>query len=185
MKWHLTKEAAERVQISHFLSVFEQDESDVTEEDITYLEWQLTTYKETLLQALPARFHPYIEDGSLNKPTLAKAVREDYLAWVQEEEQSFKQLVEAANHCTKEVLADCPKSVQDVLSQSLHDSEIWKIERIHGNVSMTIRCDCFTSMEVVVLVYEHVLWESPEMGIHINLVELQKNKQGLCFSNDL
>lgn len=39
MEWHLTKEAAERVSNSHLLSVFEQDESDITEEDTAYLEW--------------------------------------------------------------------------------------------------------------------------------------------------
>ena len=181
MKWNLTKEAVERVQISHLLSVFEQDESDRTEEDRVYLEWQITTFKEPLMGVLPARFHPYIEDGSLNKPTLAQAVREDYLAWVQEEEQSFKQLVKEAYLCTKETLAGCSKSVQDVLSQNLHDSEVWKIERMDGNVSMTIRCDCFTSMEVVVLVFEDVLGESSEVGVYINHLELQKTNKGFAF----
>lgn len=181
MEWHLTKEAADRVSNSHLLSVFEQDESDITEEDIAYLEWQITTFKDILLQALPARFHSYIEDGSLNKPTLAKAIREDYLAWVQEEEQSFKQLLAGAHRCSTEALAYCSESVQDVFSQSLHDSQIWRIERVNGDVSITIKCDCFTSMEVVVLVFENVLWESPEVGIHINHLELQKTNKGFAF----
>ena len=181
MKWYLTKEAAERVQISRLLSVFEQDESDSTEEDRDYLDWQITTFKEPLMQVLPPRFHPYIEDRSLNKSTLAQAVQEDYLTWVQEEEQSFKQLVKKAHLRTKETIVECSQSVQDVLSENLHDSEVWKIKRTDGNVSITIRCDCFTSMEVVVLVFENVSWESSDVCIHMNHIELQKTINGFAF----
>ena len=56
MGWHLTKEAAARVRNSHLLSVFEQDEGNSTEEDMTYLEWQIITYKEMLLQAYQNAF---------------------------------------------------------------------------------------------------------------------------------
>ena len=181
MRWSLTKEAAERVRNSHLLSVYEQDVSEFTEEDYQYLEWQITTFKDTLLQALPVRFHPYLEDGSLNKPTLAKDVREDYLAWVQEEERYFRQLLDRAHRCSTEALLFCPQSIKDVFSQSLHDSQIWKIERVNGNVSMTIKCDCFTSMEVVVLVFERVLWESLQVGMYIIYDELQKTDKGFAF----
>lgn len=181
MGWNLTKEAAERVRNSHLLSVFEQDESEITDEDYAYLEWQITTCKNTLLQALPARFHPYLEDGSLNKPSLAKAVRDDYLAWVQEEERYFRQVLNEAHRCSKKALAFCSEPVQDVFSQSIHDSLIWKIERANGNVSITIKCDCFTSMEVVVLIFESVLWESLEAGLHIVYHELQKTNKGIAF----
>lgn len=181
MGWNLTKEAAERISNSHLLSILDQDVSEISEEDTKYLEWQVTTFKETLLQAVPARFHPYIEDGSLNKPTLAKAVREDYLAWVQEEEHDFRQLLDAADCCSKKALAFCSEPVQDIFSQSLHDSQIWKIERANGNVSITVKCDCFTSMEVVVLIFENVLRESLEAGLHIIYHELQKTNEGFAF----
>lgn len=181
MEWNLTKEAVERVSNSQLLSVYVQDVSEFTEEDYEYLEWQITTFKDILLQTLPERFHPFLEDGSLNKPRLANAVREDYLAWVQEEEQYFRQLLDTAHRCSMEALAFCPKPVQDVFLQSLHDSQIWKIERANGNVVITIKCDCFTSMEVVVLIFESVLWESLQVGMHIIYDELQKTNKGFAF----
>ena len=111
MGWNLTKEVVQRVSNSQLLSVYEQDVSEFTEEDYEYLEWQITTFKDTLLKALPARFHPYIEDGSLNKPTLAKAVREDYMAWVQKEEKYFDKILKAAHQCTRETLILCTEAV--------------------------------------------------------------------------
>lgn len=78
-------------------------------------------------------------------------------------------------------MTTCPKSVQDVLSQSLHESQVWKIERVNGNVSVTIKCDCFTLMEVVVLVFERVLLESLKAGIYTIYHELQKTNKGFAF----
>ena len=193
MEWNLTKEAAERVRNSHLLSVYEQNGSEFTEEDYQYLEWQITTFKDTLLKVLPARFHSYLEDGSLNKPTLDKAVREDYLAWVQEEEKYFEQILKAAYQCSRETLVLCTEAVQDVFSQSLHDSQIWKIERMDDSVSVTLKCDGFTSKEVVILIFENVLSETPEgslqVGQHYIYYELQKTDKGFAFrlicDNDL
>lgn len=181
MRWNLTREAAERVRNSHLLSIFEEDESEITEEDTEYLEWQITTCKDLLLQSLPARFHSYVEDGSLNKPTLAKAVREDYLAWVQEEEHYFRHILDAAYRCSKEALFFCSDSVQDVFLQNLHDSQIWKIERVNGDVSITIKCDCFTSKEVVVLVFERVLWSHLKLACISFIMNYKKRTRALLF----
>ena len=183
--WNLTKEAGERFSNSHLLSVYAYDDNEFSEEEQVYLDWQITTFKDKLLQALPARFHPYIEDGSLNKPTLSKAVREDYLAWVMEEEQCFTQILDAANRCSQETLPLCPEAVQDAFSQSLHDSQIWHIERVDGNVIITLKCDCFTSKEVIVLIFEKVLSETSKgqfhVGQHYIYDELRQTKNGFAL----
>ncbi len=90
--------------------------------------------KEELLTVLPSRFIPFVEDGTLNQPTLPKSVREDYLQWMRECDKEFEAILAGAYENTKSTISYLSENVQEVFNDSLHDSIIERIERENGNL---------------------------------------------------
>ena len=91
--WNLSKEAKNKFSRYNLLPISESDhdweivlrEANEEGEDLnTRLNEELEEVKEKLLPILPSRFIPYLKNGTLNQPTLPKAVREDYLQWMRE-----------------------------------------------------------------------------------------------------
>ena len=66
------------------------------EDLFTRLKEELDEVKEELLHVLPSRFIPYLENDTLNQPTLPKTIREDYLQWMREADREFEQVLDAA-----------------------------------------------------------------------------------------
>ncbi len=86
--WNLTTQAKEAFLKHNLLPIPETDsdwESTLREakeegEDLpARLKEELEDIKAELLTVLPSRFVPYLENGTLNQPSLPKSVREDYL----------------------------------------------------------------------------------------------------------
>ncbi|RVT59873.1 DUF4085 family protein [Niallia taxi] len=78
-------------------------------EDIhTTLKAELKEAKAELMQVLPSRFIPFLENGTLNQPVLPKDVRNDYLQWVRKQEEIFEKLLEAAYDQSEKAAANLP-----------------------------------------------------------------------------
>ncbi|CAG9621543.1 hypothetical protein BACCIP111883_02316 [Sutcliffiella rhizosphaerae] len=97
--WNLSKEVKERFTKSNLLPIHETDEeweyvineAEVEGEDLAAkLREELENLKGQLLNNLPKKFIPYVEDGTLNQPILPKKIREDYLRWVKKGLERFK-----------------------------------------------------------------------------------------------
>ena len=111
--WNISKEAKDKFRKYNLLPIHESDhdweialrEAKEEGEDLfTRLKEELEEVKEELLHVLPSRFIPYLENGTLNQPTLPKPVREDYLQWMQEAGREFEQVLDAAFEQTKRLL---------------------------------------------------------------------------------
>ena len=193
--WNLTKQAKEKFSKCNILPIPETDEEwEITlreaNEDgddlISHLEEELEETKEELLQILPSRFIPYVENGSLNLPTLPKFVREDYLQWIHEASKEFERILDAAHSQTEKAVTYLSNAVQDVFEESLHDSTIDRIEREGNSLHLYINTDGgFASKALIHLIFENVLSEVSdepiEVGQWIVYYELQRTIEGFAF----
>ncbi|WP_419954408.1 DUF4085 family protein [Neobacillus niacini] len=193
--WNLTKEAKEKFSKCHLLPIHESDddwkmalrEAKTEREDlIARLKEELKEVKEELLHVLPGRFIPYVENGTLNQPTLPKKVREDYLQWVQETVKEFEQILDAAHEQTLHAIAYLPMAVQDVFAESLHDAIIERIEREGNTLHLYINTDSgFSTKSHIHLIFNDVIIEESDdllqVGQLLIYYELQKTDEGFAF----
>lgn len=193
--WNITKQAKEKFAKYNTLPIHESDEiweivlreaKEEGEDLISHLQEELQEVKEELLHTLPDRFIPYVENGTLNQPTLPKAIREDYLQWMQVADKEFEQILDAAHEQTANAVTFLSKGVQDVFEESLHDSTIERIEREEDTLHLYINTDGgFSSKSLIHFVFENVMSEESEepleVGHWIVYYEMQKTDDGFAF----
>ena len=100
--WNLSKEVKEKFLKYNLLPIHESDqdwefvqrEAKEEGEDLhARLKAELEEVKKELLLVLPDCFIPYVENGTLNQPTLPRKVREDYLQWIRKADKEFEQIL--------------------------------------------------------------------------------------------
>ncbi|MGM8215982.1 DUF4085 family protein [Bacillaceae bacterium W0354] len=193
--WNISKEAKDKFLKYNLLPIQESDHDweislkeakEEGEDLITRLNEELEEVKEELLHVLPSRFIPYVENGTLNQPTLPKTVREDYLQWMKEADKEFEQVLSAAHENTVETLAYLPTTVQEVFAESLHDSMIERIERDKDTLHLYVNTDGgFSSKSLIHFIFKGVKSEDTDEPIQVGqwLIydELQKTDDGFAF----
>ncbi|MDL4840983.1 DUF4085 family protein [Aquibacillus rhizosphaerae] len=193
--WHISKEAKVKFNECNFFPIYESDEEwemvfreakEDGEDLYSNLNEELEEVREELLRILPHRFFPYIENGTLNKPTLPKAVREDYLEWMREADKAFEKILDAANDQTMKALPYLPTSVKDVFEESLHDSTIQRIIRDGDTLHLYVNTDDgFSSKSLIHFVFRNIVWEETDQplvqGQWFIYYELQKTDEGFAF----
>lgn len=193
--WNITKAAKENFTKWNTLPIPESDEDwefvlreakEEGEDLLSHLQEELEEVKELLLHTLPNRFIPFVENGTLNQPTLPKSVREDYLQWMQESDKEFEQILDTAHEQTANAVTFLSKAVQDVFEESLHDSTIERIEREGDTLHLYINTDGgFSSKSLIHFFFENVISEESdeplEVGHWIVYYELQKTNDGFAF----
>ncbi|MDM5334285.1 DUF4085 family protein [Ureibacillus composti] len=193
--WNLSKEVKEKFRKCNLLPIPESEEdweyalreAKVEGEDlIGRLKEELEEVKAELLQVLPNRFIPYIENGSLNQPTLPETVRVDYLKWNSESNREFELILEAAYEHTKEAVTYLSNPVQEVFAESLHDATIARIDRVGNNLHLYINTDGgFSTKSYIHLIFQKITSENADEPVQVGqcLVydELQKTEKGFAF----
>lgn len=193
--WNVTKEARERFEKCNLLPIHESDEEWETvireakeegEDLAASLREELEEVKEELLDILPSRFIPYVLDGSLNQPTLPKAVRMDYVQWMQEADKEFEDILDAASENTEQAITCLSNSVQSVLEESLHDTVIERIVREGETIHLYLNTDGgFSTKSLIHLIFEGVKREVSDTSIQVEqwliYYELQKRGEGFAF----
>ncbi|MEH6991962.1 DUF4085 family protein [Neobacillus drentensis] len=193
--WNISKEEKERFLKYNLLPIHESDHdweivlSEAKEEGedlITRLKEELEEVKEKLLHALPIRFIPYVENGTLNQPTLPKAIREDYLQWMREGGKEFEQVLDAAFEQTKQSGTFLSSAVQEVFAESLHDSTIERIEREGNTLHLYINTEGgFTTKSHIHFIFQNVITEETDEPLQVGqwfiYYELQKIDDEFAF----
>jgi len=193
--WNLTKESKDKFSSYHTMPIHETDEdweytlSDAKEGGLNItaqLKEELDEVKEKLLAILPSRFIPYVENGTLNQPTLPETVRNDYLQWMREGEKEFEQLLDAAYENTRQSVTFLSSEVQDVFAESLHDSTIDRIVREGDTLHLYVNTDGgFSSKSLIHFTFQHVLSEISDTPLQVGqwfiYYEMQKTDNGFAF----
>ncbi|MFC0475643.1 DUF4085 family protein [Robertmurraya beringensis] len=193
--WNISKEAKEKFLKYNLLPIHESDheweivlrEAKEEGEDLnTRLNEEIEEVREELLHVLPSRFIPYLKNGTLNQPTLPKAVREDYLQWMREADKEFEQVLSAAHENTKMAVTYLPASIQDIFAESLHDSTIERIEREKDTLHLYVNTDGgFSSKSLIHFIFKGVKSEETDEPIQVGqwfiYDELQKTDDGFAF----
>lgn len=193
--WNITKEAKERFLKYNLLPIHESDEeweivireANEEGEDLeARLSEELEEVKEELLQILPSRFIPYVENGTLNKPTLPKTVRKDYLNWIRKSDEEFEQTLDAASENTDKTISHLSTSVREVFEESLHDAVIDRIDREGDNLHLYINTDGgFSTKSLIHFTFEGIMSELTDEPIQVGqwivYYELQKTNHGFGF----
>jgi len=193
--WNISIEAKKAFSKCTALPIHETDEDwEITlreakeeGEDIhTTLKAELEEAKAELLQVLPSRFIPFLENGTLNQPVLPKDVRNDYLQWVRKQEQTFEKLLEAAYDQSEKAASNLPPTAQAVLTEGFHDAIIERVERERENLHLFINTESgFYNKSYVHLVFLNVLTEFAEMplqtGQYMIYDELMRIKDGYAL----
>ncbi|RKJ07721.1 DUF4085 family protein, partial [Butyricicoccus sp. 1XD8-22] len=138
------------------------------------------------LTVLPSRFIPFVEDGTLNQPTLPKSVREDYLQWMRECDKEFEEILATAYENTKSTIPYLSENVQEVFNDSLHDSIIERIERENQNLHIFLNAEGgFTNKTIIHFIFKDVLREESDEPLQIGqwfiYNELKKTDKGFAF----
>jgi hypothetical protein len=193
--WNISKEVKDEFLKHNLLPIHETDEEWVMtlraaqeegEDLTTRLKEELAEVKEQLLHVLPSRFLPYLQDGTLNQPSLPIAVRMDYLKWVNDGCKKFEKALDAAYENTKNALAFLPATVLDVFEESLHDSTIARIEREQDVLHLYVDTDGgFSSKALIHFTFKGVSSEETVVPIQVGqwfiYDELQKTDDGFAF----
>ncbi|MBP3041372.1 DUF4085 family protein [Bacillaceae bacterium Marseille-Q3522] len=165
------------------MEYFEREEG----EDIyARLKDELEIVKDELLCVLLSRFIPYVENGTLNQPTLLKTVREDYLQWIREADREFTDILDCAYEQTKKSVSNLPTTVQEIFEESLHDSTIQQIIRDGDTLHLYVNTDGgFSSKSLIHFIFNHVLSEKADQpileGQWLIYYELRKIEDGFAF----
>jgi hypothetical protein len=193
--WNISKVVKDEFLKHNSLPIHETDEewemtlraAEEEGEDLTArLNEELAEAKDQLLPVLPCRFLPYLQDGTLNQPTLPKDVRMDYLKWVNDGCKEFEKALDAAYENTKNAFAYLPAAVQDVFEESLHDSTIARIEREKDTLHLYVDTDGgFSSKALIHFTFKGVSSEETYVPIQVGqwfiYDELQKTDDGFAF----
>ncbi|QFT89593.1 hypothetical protein FIU87_13110 [Bacillus sp. THAF10] len=193
--WNITKEAKERFEKCTLLPIREsaeeweralEDAKEEGEDLLADLKEELEEAREELLQNLPSQFISYVEDGTLNQPTLPKQVRENYLHWVGEETKKFERVLDAAAEQTQHALTNLETSVQEVFEESLHDATIQCLKRKDNSLQIDINTDGgFSSKALIQFTFEDIIKEEFDEPLQVDqwfiYYELQKVREGFAF----
>lgn len=193
--WNISKEVKDEFLKHTLLPILETDEEwemtlrdaeDEGEDLAARLTEELAEAKEQLLHILPDRFLPYLQDGTLNQPTLPLAVRMDYLKWVNDGCLEFEKAMSAAYENTKNVLVSLPAAVQDVFEESLHDSTIARIERDKNTLHLFVNTDGgFSTKAYIHFTFSGISSEETDFPVQVGqwfiYDELQKTDDGFAF----
>ncbi|MFB1052241.1 DUF4085 family protein [Paraliobacillus sp. JSM ZJ581] len=193
--WNISKEAKENFSKYNLLPIHESDNEweialkeakEEGEDIIVDLSEELEAVKEELFHVLPSRFVPYLNNGTLNQPTLPKAVREDYLQWMRESDKEFEQILNVAYENTKKTITHLPTSVQDVFMESLHDSTIERVERQKDTLHLFVNIDGgFSSIALIHFIFKGIISEITDEPIQVGQSfiydELQKIDDGFAL----
>ncbi|WP_456276664.1 DUF4085 family protein [Bacillus sp. AK128] len=193
--WNISKQAKETFLKHNLLPIPETDqeweillrEAEEEGEDlISRLKEELNEVKGELLHVLPNRFIPYLENGTLTGPTLPRTVRDDYLQWMRVADKEFEQILDAAYKRTQQTLPFLPTAVQEVFTQSLHDSTIERIIRDGDTLHLYVNTDGgFSSKSLIHFIFKGVTSEETDEPIQVGqwfiYDELQKTENGFAF----
>ncbi|EPD53272.1 hypothetical protein HMPREF1210_01003 [Paenisporosarcina sp. HGH0030] len=193
--WSISKEVKERFLMCNLLPIHESDQNwevarkEAIEERydlIARLKEELEDVKARLLAVLPSRFIPFVENATLNQPTLPKQVRDDYLQWMREADKEFEQILDAAYEQTKQTVTYLPTTVQEVFAESLHDSTIERIEREDKTLHLYVNTEGgFSSKSLIHFIFQNVIAEETDEPIQVGqwfiYNELQKTDDGFAF----
>ncbi|WP_342429644.1 DUF4085 family protein [Neobacillus sp. FSL H8-0543] len=193
--WNISKEAKGKFIKCNLLPIHESDqdweialrEAKEEGEDLhARLKEELEEVKKELLHVLPDCFIPYVENGTLNQPTLPNTVREDYLQWIRKADKEFEQFLDAAYEHTKQAVTYLPTAVQDVFAESLHDSTIERIIREKETLQLYVNTEGgFSSKSLIHFTFQNVLAEETDEPIQVGqwfiYNELQKTADGFAF----
>lgn len=191
--WYLSLQKKKDAEPAHMLPIKETDEEwerdlQIAKEEGIDLaaelrEW-LDEVRDQLLQELPEKFHPYIHNHTLNTQDLPKTVREEYLAWTESLDQTFREVLQSAHEMKKQALPYLPQNTQDVYSDSLHDAQIQMFERDNESLAIMLNTSGgFTSKAIVILKFISIQQEigQLEKGSYYIYDELQKTEDGFAL----
>lgn len=193
--WNISTEAKERFAQNNLLPIHESEEDwenairEAKEEDedlFATLKEELDEVREQLKHVLPNRFIPYLENDTLNHPSLPKAVREDYLEWMRKGDQEFEQILEAASENTQHAIPFLSAEAQEVFNESFHDSTIERMDRDGDSLHVYINTDGgFSSKALMHLIFKGILSEETDVPLQVGqwfiYDELQKTDDGFAF----
>ena len=92
---------------------------------------ELATVKKDLLNVLPKRFIPYVEDGTINRPSLPEEVRQDFIEWQAQENTKFEELLGLTMIDFEEIKHQLEPKFAEVIEGGLHDAVITQIVDDH------------------------------------------------------
>lgn len=92
---------------------------------------ELAMVKDELLQVLPERFIPYVEDGTINRPSLPEEVRQDFVQWQAQENAKFEELLGLTMIDFEEIKPKLEAKFAEVIEGGLHDAVITQIVDDH------------------------------------------------------
>lgn len=92
---------------------------------------ELALVKDELLQVLPKRFIPYVEDGTINRPSLPEEVRQDFIQWQAQENAKFEELLGLTMIDFEEIKPKLEAKFAEVIEGGLHDAVITQIVDDH------------------------------------------------------
>ena len=92
---------------------------------------ELALVKDELLQVLPERFIPYVEDGTINRPSLPEEVRQDFIQWQAQENAKFEELLGLTMIDFEEIKPKLEAKFAEVIEGGLHDAVITQIVDDH------------------------------------------------------
>lgn len=143
-----------------FIRSFEEEGEDVQ----TYLRHELEQMKGRLLHVLPEEFHPFIEDGSINQPSLAKEVKVRLLAWIKGKQQEYEAVSEQAHVHFESIRNQLPEGFVNL--QGLHDASILHVVRKEDAIRITLDgTGSFTNANRIVLTFQRVKEEQSELPL--------------------
>lgn len=145
--WYITKERFERFTYSQCLILPQSDEewSDIltmfhngsfNAEEHFHLE--LKECKEKLLSVLPNRFKTYVHNGTLNQPSLAKEIRDDYQQWQLEECAAFQNIINESKQHFKTIQHQLPEKLVRIFKENLFGAKIMDISRQDNHLNMLL-----------------------------------------------
>ena len=184
--WHLTYEDYLRQQYANALTLPEDWETlytyyrnDGVNPDRIHTE-ELEAAKLPLLKVLPQRFIPYVEDGTLNRPTLPKDVRDDFIQWQAEETARFEEKLGLSMIDFTNIQEQLEPNFAEVIEGGLHDAIITQIVDDHIFINTE---GGFTAKAFVILHVDGAISQQGELhaGDTILYEEVQLTAQGVAL----
>lgn len=176
--WQFTEEIYARFTGANLLSIHTTDEEWQQTKRLfeadgvnleNYYKKELAEVKTKLLQAVPQRFIPYIENDTLNQPTLPQTVREDYLAWAQQENTAFEIAMAQTMQNIEVISPQLETKLAEVLQEGMHDAQITGLLRDDSSLHIFLNMENgFTAKARVILSFDNIIYEENSDALKIN-----------------
>lgn len=171
-----TKEWNRRMQDAHLLTIPESDEEwedfirgfeEEGENVYDYLNDELESVKDELLLILPDEFHPYVLNGTINKPELEKSVRERLVNWQREETEKYERVMEEASQYMETIRGRLPRRLVEIVEDGLHDAQVQYVHRMNDSLRITLNgSGSFSKGQGIVIEIEGKIEEKSEKTLH-------------------